>query len=235
MKAISSALALLTFAGAAGAAITVVGPVTQIDGASVLEVADNHSRSFVRTYDQSHLSVLPGGSVPWVDGFDDSSVTILGGSVSHLRMYDESSVLVQGGDISDLGIYGDSTATIHRVTLSSLRLSTTATVDIFGYDFALRSGRLGGRWSDGTAFDFWLISAQGPLYSGQILYTLPNNLVLHAVPLPAGVWLLMSGAILLANRIRLRRHLHVSGHVESETDLPAHARHPPRPRPSPAG
>ncbi|HEY4369097.1 MAG TPA: hypothetical protein VGN07_17820 [Steroidobacteraceae bacterium] len=188
------ALALSAYTGIGNA--TIIDFETRIDGNTVVSIDATHSR--INLYDESHLNALSGADISYLSSFNESSTTLYEGSeVSYLTTFDTSRTEVLGGALSYLGIFGNSTADIRKGEISALTLSQSSSIALYGYDFSFSGSRLSGRWSDGTAFSFWLNSAETWPAIPILLDALPSNLTLHPVPLPATVWLLICGLLLL--------------------------------------
>jgi hypothetical protein len=175
-----------------------------IFGTTVLDVTD--TRPIVQAYDQSRVNVLAGGTISWLYIYNESTAALSPASsvswiyvhdhgavtvgpdsdVSHLNVLDQGSALVDGSTISHLGFFGSAIGELRSGNIGYLRLSQAATVDLYGYDFAFDGYRLEGRWSDGTAFNFSVKQAESPQQAPSPLpISLPANLRLHSVPLPA--------------------------------------------------
>ena len=180
------------------------GHAQAIVGSTVLDVTD--TRPYIQAYDQSRVNVLPGGTVSWLYLYNESAATLTtagtvswiyvedhgavtvgpNSDVSHLNVLDEGSAVVDGSTISHLGFFGSATGKLCSGNIGYLRLSQAATVDVYGYDFQFDGHRLTGHWSDGTEFNFSVQQAESPQQAPSPLpISLPANLRLHSVPLPA--------------------------------------------------
>jgi hypothetical protein len=177
----------------------------QVLGTTVLDVTD--TRPYIQAYDQSRVNVLPGGTVSWLYLYNESAAALTtagtvswiyvydhgavsvgpNSDVSHLNVLDEGSALVDGSTISHLGFFGSAIGKLCSGNIGYLRLSQAATVDVYGSDFQFDGYRLRGHWADGTEFNFSVQQSESPYLApspGPI--SLPANLILHSVPLPAG-------------------------------------------------
>jgi hypothetical protein len=143
----------------------------------------NGADSFVTAYSNSTVNLLPNSDVAFLDLYDNSTANLLGGNLSWLTLH------------------GTSTANLYSSDLSWLVVGENAKVNIFGYNFSYAFGHLSGNWADGEAFSFWAVNGlAGPLPTN----TMPSNINLNAVPLPASSLLFASSLALLGFGYRKR-------------------------------
>ena len=123
--------------------------------------------------------------VALVYGYDQSTINIdTGADVSHLKGYDFSTFNVNGGEISWLTLYENNTTNINFVdSLSWLLVNDSSVVNIFGSNFSYSGGHLSGVWGNGVAFSFWAFE-EADLLSGNFSGAMPDNIILHAAPVP---------------------------------------------------
>ncbi len=151
--------------------------------------------SRVYGYSQNVIDILSGADVGYVYSYGETYSNILAGSVvSWVFGYNQSTLDISGGDIGWLQLYDNSVATVTKTEdLSWLLVSDNSQVHIYGKEFSYSDGHLNGVWGDGTPFSF-LALYENDLYPSSIL---PANITLHTVPLPATIWLFVSGVGLM--------------------------------------
>ncbi len=112
-----------------------------------------------------------------VGAFGHSTVNIIGGHIFGAGAMDFSVLNIKGGDIGFLRTSPNS-----KINVYGKQLSITNTGGSFGF------GKVTGVWSDDQSFD---ISIYDNTY---------NNIVLHEIPEPASVVLLLTGTLLVLRK-----------------------------------
>lgn len=162
-----------------------------ISGSDTVDI--NGNESWIYAYDQSMLTANAGSDIAWLYAYDDSIIDVNGAEVSWLYGYDNSTINVSAGDISWLKLYSQSEANISYLDdLSWLLVNDDSVVNIYGTSFSYSNGHLSGTWANGKTFSFWALEESG-LISGNIGDILPDNIVLHSVPEPSSLALLVLG------------------------------------------
>lgn len=138
--------------------------------------------------------VNPGDSYTSIYTNENSSLTVNGGFVGNLFADDYSEVSMNGGDIGWIRTYGDAHVSLSNGSLSWLVITDNSSVDIYGYDFNYANEILSGRWSNGQLFSFTAVEAID-LSDPAKRTTLPGNITLHAVPIPATLPLFASALL----------------------------------------
>jgi hypothetical protein len=169
--------------------------------------------AFISVYDTSILNITNDAGVAHLDAYDQSIVNI-NASASHINAYDQSTVNVYGGgDISFLTMHNESTTNIYSGNFSWVTLNDNSQANIYGlatswfllgldshatiygHDLNYSNGRVSGKSLDGLFFDFDIlnIDKDGLPLEGSI----PTNITLKPVPLPAPLFLFISGLTFL--------------------------------------
>ncbi len=180
---------------------TINGPesnVSAYDQATV-ELVSGADVAWLYMNAQSRLDVLE-GLASWVYMYADSRAAIRGGDLSWLKLYGNSSANITNGNISWLQIFETSSASILKADISWLVVGGASRADIYGRNFTYSGGHLSGNWTDGTPFSFWALEgdAQGVPNVVGIYSQLPDNIVLHTVPVPSTAYLILLALPLLA-------------------------------------
>ncbi len=134
--------------------------------------------------EQTTVTFVTGSEVMRIHSNDTSIVNIYDGTVGSLVLRNSSTMNLYGGEIN-------------RV----LGSSAESTLNVFGTNFLILNGNstdkphasLSGTWENGSDFSFHFYR----------MSEIPDNVVLHEIPEPATVLLLLSG--ILINRFRNRR------------------------------
>lgn len=159
----------------------------------------------------SHGVSISGNNVVTISGYDPyvyvsdhATVNLVGSSdVSFLDTYDQSHANIYDGQLSWLNMYNQSTADIHKTDISWLLMGGGSSATIYGSNFSYSGGHLSGNWLDGTQFSFWALNIYD---NGQIVtpnpVSMPSNITLSSVPVPAAAWLLGSGLLGLSGVAR---------------------------------
>jgi hypothetical protein len=151
------------------------------------EIIDHSHYEIVQVYDsldvppeQTTVIFVADSGAMEIHSNDTSIVNIYGGTFGTLGLLDSSTMNLYGGQINTV-----------------LGSSAASTLNVFGTHFSILTGdphaSLSGTWENGSDFSF-------------IFYRMPeipDNVVLHEIPEPATVLLLLSG--ILINRIRIQR------------------------------
>lgn len=187
---------------------------------NVLEVTDNTIDDLV-SYHQSIVNIRIGSDISAYNVANSSTANLFsGGYAQTILALGEATVNVFGGSNTLLALTGQTNANIYSGEFIYFHLYDDSLAHIYGSNFAYSSsGRLSGIWADGTSFDFSAIYAgtsnlSDPSYNpsdlitrltptpgipGVSYYSLPSNIVLHTVPLPTSIVLMISGIIALVS------------------------------------
>lgn len=183
-KSIFAGLVLASALASGGSqATTITGNAVQ----SISGIASN-----VYAYDQATVNLIGGADVGRLFMHQQSSLNFLAGDVSWIHMYDSSEAKISGGELSWLLMSDSSTANIYKSDISWLVMGGDSIAHIYGSNFSYFGGHLSGNWGDGTPFSYWAVTGNA---QGMPLLTIgpspmPANIVLHAVPVPATLYLI---------------------------------------------
>lgn len=163
---------------------------TVINGSAVQSISGYEST--VYAYDQATVNLIDGADVVWLYLHQQSNLNFLAGSASWIRMYDSAQVEISGGDLSWLLMFDSSTANIYKSDISWLVMGADTTAHIHGRNFSYANGNLSGNWADGTPFSFWAVNgtSEGTPLPAIGASPMPENIVLHTVPVPATLYLI---------------------------------------------
>ena len=129
---------------------------------SGVQVSGGSVAGHIRAYHTSEVHISD-GSVFAPFAYNSTTVGISGGSVANLYAYDTSEVQISGGSVGNFSAGGNSIATISGGSVYG-SVSGSGTVTFDGQDFVLGTGlsldgvrvlgtgRLSGKWLDGTAW-----------------------------------------------------------------------------------
>lgn len=147
--------------------------------------------STVHAYDQATVNLIGGADVAWLYMHQQSSLNFFAGDASWIHMHDSSEAEISGGDLSWLLMFDSSAANIYKSDISWLVMGGDSIAHIYGSNFSYFGSHLSGNWADGTPFSFWAVNgnAQGMALPA-IGVSMPANIVLHAVPVPATLYLI---------------------------------------------
>ncbi len=133
--------------------------------------------------------IYSGDTISWLYANDSSALNIYGGDISWLYANDSSTLNISGGDISWLYANNNSQVNITNADdLGWLLVNDNSQVNIFGSNFSYSGGLLSGAWNNGVSFLFWSLE-EADLNTGSFGNILPDNVLLHTVPIPAAAFL----------------------------------------------
>lgn len=151
------------------------------------------NEGFIDALDSFSLTVQETSRIAFLTTRDNSSVNVLGGEISWIIAHNNAKIDISGGDISWLEVYDDTVTNIESLfDLSWLLVSNNSVVNIYGSNFRYLNGHLSGSWSDGNPFSFWAME-ESKLSVGDIGDILPENIVLHDVPEPLPISIMVIG------------------------------------------
>ncbi len=158
------------------------------DGSEIIQEGDEYSK--VSIYNSAMVE-MSGGVVSGIDAYNSSTLTLRGGSVGARGLYTyNSSVVNIHGWTDGLKVVANDSSTVNLFqgnTNGSVNPYGSSTVHIYGTDFDfsvnISSGTLTGKWADETDFSLF--------FRGET--ELPSQVILHQVPEPTTLILLLSG------------------------------------------
>jgi formylglycine-generating enzyme required for sulfatase activity len=160
------------------------------------------SHNFIAEDDSTVL--LDDGYVEYLTSRKESDITVNGGTVHWLRAYDNGTAVLKGGELHYAYTFSEGDLYLHGGSIRSyLYASGTGSVHVYGTDLVLShsggsydDGYIEGKWADGSSFSVSLCD-----YDFNSRYSdTSSRVVLHEVPEPASIVLLLAGISLLARR-----------------------------------
>jgi len=169
----------------------------------------------VYSYNKSTINV-GGGTIYTLNSYDSSNINIFGGLTYHVSAYDTTTVNVldnanlftlfaldsgvinmSGGRTSSIGAAESSTVNLYGgLVTDDLSAGDSGIINVYGYNLAKfpTGGKLGdgfvlGEWENGVTFNFY--------FYGSNTY---SHIILHEIPEPATILLIVIGSIVLRRR-----------------------------------
>jgi len=159
--------------------------------------------SFIDTYDTSVLTMDSFSGSAHVNAYDQSTINVLtSGNISHFTTHNNSTANIFDGYFSFINVLDTSQANVYGLTNTSwLSLGIDAHLTVFGENLMYNNGHVSGIGANGFyfGFDVFNVDEFGGMIEGN-----PTNVTLSAVPLPASIFLFLSGAFALFVNINLK-------------------------------
>lgn len=151
--------------------------------------------AFVDVYDTSILNMTNYSRAAHINAYDQSTVNVYdAGDISFLNMHNASTANIYSGNFSWVFLYDDSQANIYGLNTSWFLLGLNSHATIYGQNLNYSNGHVSGMSLDGYYFGFDVLNIDA---GGMILQGAPTNITLSAVPLPASLFLFISGLVFL--------------------------------------
>ena len=174
-------------------------------------IQDGDEYRIVSVFNDADLTIS-GGDVSSLGLFNNSISNMSGGSAGDINAFNNSQIIITNGRSTSIHAYDSSSVHLHRVErfvvapdiiwTPGVSYSADGEIHYYGYDFEFLtpgpgSGWLTGKWADGTSFQSYLRAIPDPFES--------SNIILHVVPEPSGLLMIITGYLLIRRKLRIRR------------------------------
>ncbi|QGX38388.1 hypothetical protein [Permianibacter aggregans] len=186
---------------------------------ATLNMIEGSGSAFIDAYDQATINIHNAGHISFIDAYNDSTINVDGANISWLTLHDNatfdidrvstswltlrdnSSGTIRSGDFSWVQVLDNSTANVLSLSTSWFLLGMDALVNVYGENLSYYNGLVSGTTLDGYGYSFRAYNVDS---NGYILDNIPTNIRLingpFAVPTPAGIALILLGALFLLHR-----------------------------------